>query len=245
MAWVLIPCLIELRAEFNQLAPSRDKGADGSIGDSAHTSRSDHSPDEGSVHLRDHDVDDKNEVHALDIDSTGPWPNGRGFQRIVLDVIAGERTKWLSATDKCRLEYVIFNRKIYSRQRDFMPVVYVGSDPHTNHVHFSGRYLTATENDTRPWGVLAPMPPDQQEDEMDIQEYFASIARATAVPADPNATQADRANRDAFAAGLRFALGYNKPYDQDTLPGGALIRIADATEQMAEGADGSGEPGGS
>lgn len=166
MAWTLIASLVELRNEFNRLAPGRDKGADGSIGDSAHTSRSDHTPDEDSSYLRDHDADSKNEVHALDIDSSGPWPPGRTFEQIVMRIIAGERAKWLSKTDRCRLKYVIFNRKIYSQATDFEPVRYTGSDPHTNHAHFSGRYETACENDTRPWGVYpAPQPEKPQTNE--------------------------------------------------------------------------------
>lgn len=161
-AWVLIPCLVALRTEFNLLAPNRDKGADGSIGDTAHTSSSDHTPDEDSAVLRDHDADSKNEVHALDIDSTGPWPDGRTFRSIVLGIIAAERAKWLDPDDKCRLRYVIFDRKIYHLDNDFQPRDYTGSDPHTNHAHFSGRYDSDTEADTRPWGVLIegddPMP---------------------------------------------------------------------------------------
>lgn len=170
-AWTLVPSLVALRAEFNALAPGRDKGADGSIGDTNHNSGSDHTPDEDSDVLRDHDPDGKNEVHALDIDSTGPWP--RPFRSLILDVVAGERRKWLDPDDVCRLEYVIFNRMIYSRSRDFSPVVYQGRDPHTNHAHFSGRYLTASENDTRPWGV--------KEDELsaaEVNEIKSAISSA-------------------------------------------------------------------
>ncbi|GIE30187.1 hypothetical protein Ait01nite_032320 [Actinoplanes italicus] len=152
-AWVLIPSLVQLRTEFNAIAPGRDKGADGAIGDSSHTSSSDHTPDEDSRVLRDHDADSKNEVHALDIDSTGPWPAGRSFRSLVMAVIAGERAKWLDPDDMCRLNYVIFDRKIYDKDNDFEPRDYGGSDPHTNHAHFSGRYETRAESDTRPWGV--------------------------------------------------------------------------------------------
>jgi hypothetical protein len=152
-AWVTVPSLLALRDEFNKLSPGRDKGADGTIGDSAHTSTSDHTPDEDSDYLRDHDPDSKNEVHALDIDSTGPWP-GRSFDQIVKGIIAQERARWLDANDRCRLKYVIHNRKIYSQSTDFQPVDYTGTDPHTNHAHFSARYETACENDVRPWGVF-------------------------------------------------------------------------------------------
>lgn len=166
-AWTLIPCLAELRAEFNRLSPGRDKGADGSIGDSAHTSRSDHTPDEDSSYLRDHDADSKNEVHALDTDSSGPW-SGAGtqkerFHRINMRILAGEREKWKSATDRCRLNYMIWDRKIYDKDNDFEPRDYNGSDPHTSHAHYSGRYESASESDTRPWGVHVPQPIEEPE----------------------------------------------------------------------------------
>ncbi len=148
--WVVVPCLLQLRNEFNALSPNRDKGADGTIGDSNHTSTSDHTPDEESDALRNKDSDTKNEVHALDIDSTGPWP-GTTFDAKVKEVIAGEKKKWLSSTDKCRLNYVIWNRFIYDKDNDFNPVPYTGSNPHTDHGHFSARYETSCENDTRPF----------------------------------------------------------------------------------------------
>lgn len=177
-SWVLVPSLVTLRTEFNTLAPRRDKGADGAIGDSAHTSSSDHTPDEISSVLRDHDGDSKNEVHALDIDSTGPWP-GTGtqkerFHRIVMRVIAGERAKWKDASDRCRLNYVIWDRKIYDKDNDFAPRDYTGSDPHTNHAHFSNRYETGSENDTRPWGVA-----EGDDDDMPLTDAdIAKVAKA-------------------------------------------------------------------
>lgn len=186
--WEQIACLIALRSEFNAVAPNRDKGADGSIGDSSHTSSSDHTPDEDSDVLRNRDADSKNEVHALDIDSSGPWP-GTGtqkerFHRLIMRIIDGERAKWRSATDKCRLNYVIWDRKIYDKDNDFQPVAYGGPDPHTNHAHFSGRYETSCENDTRPWGV--------QEDEMTPEDLTKIAALITASEARIKADLAAR-----------------------------------------------------
>jgi hypothetical protein len=158
MAWILVPCLVQLRAEFNAVAPNRGRGADGSIGDSSHTSSSDHTPDEDSDVLRDHDADDKNEVHALDIDSTGPWPEAGWFDRAILALVDRERTEYESATMVGRLQYVIWNRRIASRSWGWTWRTYTGSDPHTNHAHFSARYLTSTEADTRPWGIEDDMP---------------------------------------------------------------------------------------
>lgn len=73
----------------------------------------------------------------------------------------------------------------------------------------------------------------EQEDDManQIAEFFASVARAT----KDGAPKEDRDNRDNFAASLRFALGYNQPYDMDTLPAGALNRAAGALEAILAG----------
>lgn len=193
MAWTVVPSLLSLRAEFNDIAPNRDKGADGTIGDSAHTSASDHTPDEQSDILRDHDADSKNEVHALDIDSSGPWPAGRSFASLVATVIAGERAKWLSATDRCRLKYVIFNRRIYSQSNDFRGAAYTGSDPHTNHAHFSARYDTPAENDTRPWGVK-PQPAPEKPQEADMQWTDKPWNSATPISVADAVQQASRAD---------------------------------------------------
>ena len=156
-AWTVVPCLLALRDEFNRVSPGRDKGADGSIGDSSHTSSSDHTPDEDSDVLRDHDADSKNEVHALDIDSSGPWPES--FDAIIKRLVAREKREYESANTVGRLKYVIWNRRIASRSNGWVWTGYDGSDPHTNHAHFSARYTAAQESDTRPWGVY-------QEDDM-------------------------------------------------------------------------------
>lgn len=200
--WVLIPCLKTLRDEFNQISPNRDKGADGSIGNSLHTSSSDHTPDEDSAVLRDHDADSKNEVHALDIDSSGPWP-GTGtqkerFHRIVMRIIEGEKAKWKSSTDKCRLNYVIWDSHIYDKDNDFEPVLYSGraKDPHTNHGHFSGRYETSCENDIRPWGVYVP-PTPPKETEMDWKDKpWNSSTPISVADAIQQASRADEALKE-------------------------------------------------
>lgn len=149
--WILVPCLVTLRAEFDAVAPDRDRGSDGSIGDSNHTSASDHTPDEDSDILRDHDADDKNEVHALDIDSSGPWPGGPAwFDAAVKGIVDRHRRG-----EDDRLKYVIWNKQIANREiENWKWRPYHGtSDDHTGHVHFSARYTTAQESNTDPWGV--------------------------------------------------------------------------------------------
>ena len=159
-AWTAVPCLVQGRSEFNQVSPNRDKGADGTIGDTNHSSSSDHTPDEDSDILRSKDADSTNEVHALDIDSSGPWPDGkRGdiegswFDKKIKAIVERNKRLWFSADDKCPLQNVIWNGRIASLSWDWAWRDYTGSDPHTNHAHFSARYDTSCENDTRSWGV--------------------------------------------------------------------------------------------
>lgn len=168
--WVVIPCLLALRDEFDKVSPKRDRGADGTIGDSSHKSSSDHTPDEDSDVLRDHDADHKNEVHAVDIDCTGPWPDGKGgqaggwFDKKIGEIVAREKVEYESATIFGRLQYVIWRGKIISRSWGWSGWrAYTGPSSHFDHAHFSGRYLTNTEADTRSWGVYVP-PPAKDED---------------------------------------------------------------------------------
>lgn len=255
-AWVLVPSLVALREEFNRLNPSRDKGADGSIGDSAHTSSSDHTPDEDSDVLRDHDADSKNEVHALDIDSTGPWP-GLSFEDIVMGIVAREKKRWNDPNDVCRLEYVIWDHHIYSRAYNFAPRAYTLSDPHTNHGHFSSRYLTTSENDTSPWGVeeedflmtmfedkteftaymvslLQTQVPEALKDALTgasatdkaIQAAFKDLSKDGARQLYVDATNAKRAQVVAADGSITYATGRSAAYDQAGTDGQKEMRNA-------------------
>lgn len=148
-AWILVPCLEALRGEFNQLNPGRDKSSDGSIGDSAHADReSDHNPDETGA-TNDEDSDSRNEVHAIDVDASGPWPNGMSMHaatRLIAD-------RHRSGKDD-RLQGVIYDREIcWEPAWQWKP--YSGSNPHDKHAHFSAWYDTgARENDRSPFGLL-------------------------------------------------------------------------------------------
>jgi hypothetical protein len=148
VSWILVPCLATLRSEVNRLAPHRDKASDGSIGDAAHsTSSSDHNPDEtGNTPYE--DADSRNEVHAIDVDKDLRKP-GWSMQKCVEIIVVRHRT----GRDN-RLQNVIYNRRIWSRSWGWTARAYTGSNPHDKHAHFSARYTTAQENDTRPWGLL-------------------------------------------------------------------------------------------
>lgn len=136
-SWFLVPCLVFLRDEFNRLAPDRDKGADGSIGDQAHTTRtSDHNPRPDGA------------VLALDIDSTGPWPADYDLNKAVLDIVE----EHMAGRDD-RLQYVIWRARIASRSTRWGWVPYDGVDKHYNHAHFSARHDRHGAMDTSYWGV--------------------------------------------------------------------------------------------
>jgi hypothetical protein len=139
----LVACLVQLRAEFNAVSPNRDKGADGWIGDARHrTEVSDHNPDA------------QGRVLAVDIDSTGPWP--QPFNTYVQDIVTRQRAKY-----DTRLEYVIWNRRIASRSSSWAWETYTGTtDPHTGHAHFSARHDHSGNTNTDPWGVEDEVTPD-------------------------------------------------------------------------------------
>lgn len=146
--WILVPCLGSLRTEFNALSPGRDKSSDGSIGDSAHSqSTSDHNPDETGA-TGTEDADNVNEVHAIDVDKElrkAGWSMQRAVEIIVMRHRNGRDD---------RLQNVIYNRRIWSRSWGWTARTYTGQNAHTEHAHFSARYTTAEERDTRPWGLL-------------------------------------------------------------------------------------------
>ncbi|GAA2464104.1 hypothetical protein [Winogradskya humida] len=147
-SWILVPCLVSLRNEFNKLAPSRDKASDGSIGDTSHAAgASDHNPDE-TGNTPSEDADNINEVHAIDVDTDLKKP-GWNMQKCV-DIIVGNHR----AGRDNRLQNVIYNRRIASASWGWTWRDYTGTSPHTEHAHFSARYTTAQEKNTSPWGLL-------------------------------------------------------------------------------------------
>jgi hypothetical protein len=143
---VLIPSLVQLRSEFDDIAPRRSKASDGWIGDTAHQqSVSDHNDDEtGNVPI--HDADAVHEVHAIDVDSSGPWPDELTMEKVVQFLLARCRSG-----AEHRLRYVIYNRRIWSASSGWVQQAYAGASPHTEHAHFSASYDTAREASTASW----------------------------------------------------------------------------------------------
>lgn len=170
-SWILIPSLASLRNEFNTLAPNRDKASDGSIGDTAHAqSSSDHNPDETGATPYE-DADDINEVHAIDVDDD--LKRSEWTMQKCLDIIVARHR---SGADD-RLQYIIYNRRIISRSWDWSDWhPYSGASTHEEHAHFSARYDTARENNTRPWGLLT-----HEEEAMAFIENQTDFNKALAV----------------------------------------------------------------
>lgn len=132
MSWHLAPSLVQLRSEVNSRWPNRPKGSDGTIGDAAHASRaSDHNPNV------------RGSVNAFDITYPGVDPK----------VIIAAVSKHPSAN------YVIFNRKIYTRSGGWKAEPYSGISPHTEHLHVSILQSIKAENDTTPWLAGATVKP--------------------------------------------------------------------------------------
>jgi hypothetical protein len=148
--WIVVACLLKLRDEFNALAPARAKGADGTIGDTAHAAggTSDHLPDEDYPALRNKDADHVDEVHALDITTDLNQP-GLTLEMVVQHILGRCR----SGAEK-RLRYIIFNRRIWEAdtKTPWSQHVYTGTaDPHTGHAHFSASYDSKLEASTASW----------------------------------------------------------------------------------------------
>ncbi len=129
---VLAPALRVGRAELDKRWPNRDRRTDGWIGDTSHavTGR----PENGGS---DHNPNNRGVVDALDIDVDG------------IDCPAVVA----AACAHPSVNYVIWNRSIWSRSRGFKKAQYTGSNPHTDHIHISLIQNAGAENNTRGWGI--------------------------------------------------------------------------------------------
>lgn len=75
----------------------------------------------------DHNPDSRGLVHAIDCMTYTDTARGNEIVRWVL-------------TDTDDVEYIIFNRTIWSRSNSFKPKAYTGDNPHVEHVHISGKH---------------------------------------------------------------------------------------------------------
>jgi hypothetical protein len=111
----------QLREQFDDTYPDRDRASDGWIGNRAHQNNpSDHNPDAEGI------------VRAIDIDRDLA---GRSKPDL-MPYVANQIRLAARAGDK-RISYVIFNGKIASRKTLFRWVTYRGVSPHHAHCHIS------------------------------------------------------------------------------------------------------------
>lgn len=135
MSWKLAPSIKAALDEANRRWPSRSKASDGTIGDAAHAARkSDHNPDSRGI------------VHAFDL--THDPAKGVDCQ-----ALADHLVRRMDS----RVKYIIFNRKICD-YKDWTWKNYIGSNPHTKHMHVSIHSTTTAENDTTDWWNLVRTP---------------------------------------------------------------------------------------
>jgi hypothetical protein len=111
----------QLREQFDDSYPDRDRTSDGWIGDTRHSARpSDHNPDAEGF------------VRAIDIDRD---LSGKAKPDLMPD-LADQIRLCAKAGDK-RISYIIFNGKIASHKKKWAWRDYVGINPHTKHIHVS------------------------------------------------------------------------------------------------------------
>lgn len=123
------------------------------IGNAAHQQeQSDHNPDSRSV------------VHAIDA--------------MINSIDQGNEIVAWVLEDTRDVEYVIFNRTIWSRSNGFKPRAYTGSNPHTDHVHISGKHGSVGENAATGTGydlAAEKMTPEGMGDMTPSQQYIQHV----------------------------------------------------------------------
>lgn len=112
----------QLREQFDDSFPDRDRSSDGWIADARHLARgtSDHIPDAQNGIVR-----------AVDLDRD---VSGKAKPDLMPDI--ADQLRRLAKTDK-RIKYIIFDGKIASVKSLWRFRPYKGSNPHRHHMHVS------------------------------------------------------------------------------------------------------------
>ena len=110
----------QLREQFDDTYPDRDRTSDGWIGDTRHSARpSDHNPDAEGI------------VRAIDIDRD---LSGKAKPDLMPDL--ADQIRHAAKSDK-RIAYIIFAGKIASPRMGWRWRKYSGINPHDHHCHIS------------------------------------------------------------------------------------------------------------
>jgi hypothetical protein len=114
---------IQLRKQFDDSFPDRDRASDGWIADARHSAAgtSDHIPDPSSGFI----------VRALDVDRD---VSGKTKPDLMPDI--ADQLRRLAKTDK-RIKYIIFESKICSAKSAWRWRTYTGINKHRHHIHIS------------------------------------------------------------------------------------------------------------
>jgi len=115
----------QLREQFDDTYPDRDRRSDGWIGDTRHSARpSDHNPDWSSTppYVRAIDVD--RDVH-------------QGGKPDIMPDIADQIRTFAKADKSKRIRYIIFNGRIARSRMGWRWRKYAGINPHIKHCHIS------------------------------------------------------------------------------------------------------------
>jgi hypothetical protein len=111
----------QLREQFDDCYPDRDRTSDGWIGDTRHSARpSDHNPDAAGI------------VRAIDIDRD---LSGKAKPDLMPDI--ADQIRLCAKSGDKRISYVIFNGKISSSKKAWAWRTYDGINKHNHHIHIS------------------------------------------------------------------------------------------------------------
>lgn len=113
----------QLREQFDDTFPDRDRRSDGWIGDLRHSARpSDHNPDPTSGMV----------VRAIDIDRD---VHKTGEPDLMPDI--ADQLRLAAKAGEKRIAYIIFEGRIASSRMGWRWRKYSGSNPHNKHCHVS------------------------------------------------------------------------------------------------------------
>jgi hypothetical protein len=117
----------QLREQFDDTFPDRDRRSDGWVGDTRHSARpSDHNPDWKNA------VDGKAYVRAIDIDRD---VSGHAKPDLMPDI--ADQIRLYAKAGKGNISYIIFNGKIASSKKAWRWRPYDGINKHDHHCHIS------------------------------------------------------------------------------------------------------------